>query len=111
MDDELRGRLDGIEDAVERVEEVARELSGVLTQMRVGDAEARADVKVALGELRVASNALADAAQSLQKSELQAPERRLKGMDLWLVRIAAGAIVLAIIALGGKEFVAKLFGF
>lgn len=114
MDDqELRGRLDGLDEAVERVEEVARGLGDVLTQLRVGDAGARADVKIALSELRVAATALSDAAQSLQKSELnviEKPAPKLSELDRWLLRIVVGLIGLGMLALGGKELFTKIVG-
>lgn len=104
MDDsELRGRLEDIEEAVERVESVSRGLSDVLTTMRVGDADARADVKIALSELRVASVALSDAAQSLQKSELRSSESSSSSSEVkvWH-KVVFALLALLAAALGVK---------
>jgi hypothetical protein len=109
-DHELRGRLDDLEEAIARLELASGRVSEVLTSMRIGDSDARGDVKIALAELRTSATAMRDTALSLQKSELQGVARKLSGADLWLVRIAAGSIAIALLALGGKEIVAKLLG-
>lgn len=105
MDDrELRDEFGELKDELERIREK-------LTQMQIADSEARMEVKIATGNLNNAANALANAAQSIQSKHLEAGAHpRVRPADKWLIRIALGAIVLAILAMGGKEIVAKMFG-
>lgn len=104
MDDfELRARLDALREQVDELHERTEEVRRVVTSIQLADAESRGDLKVVVGKLDNAANALATAAQSIQKVELRAGGTEDGRLPTWAVR--AGFILLAIVAalVGVKE--------
>jgi hypothetical protein len=116
MDDqELRGRLDDVQEDV-------KELRKMLTGMQVADAQARGDLKVVVGKLDNAADALARAAQTFHASDLartvasEAGEAKATVVASWKkdplgIAVAAIVIVVGIIALGERapEIIANIF--
>lgn len=115
MDDaELRNRLDDVQEDV-------KEMRQMLTGMQVADAQARGDLKVVVGKLDNSANALADAAQAIQRSDLartmerEAVAAKTDVAQAWRkdpVGIALIVLVgiIGVIALGkeGPEIVANI---
>lgn len=105
-DNELRGKLDHLE---VQIAEVRR----IVTTMQISDVEARGDLKVVVGKLDNAATALASAAQSIQRAELQAQVTEDGRLPKWAIRIGMFLLVI-IAALVGVErigpVIARLFG-
>lgn len=100
MSDDVLAKLERLED---QIDEVRR----IVTSLQLASAEGRGDLKVVVGKLDNAATALANAAQSIQRSELQAETAASGREDGRLPKWAqyAGLALLAIIAalVGVKE--------
>lgn len=79
------------------------EVRHIVTSMQLSDAESRGDLKVVVGKLDNAATALANAAQSIQRSELAARVAEDGKLPVWAIR--AGFLLLGIIIalVGAKE--------
>ena len=89
--------------------EVLREM---LHSMRLEDAEARADLKIATGNLKNAADALANATQAIQARELaqktEREESREGTLEKWWPRIVFALLAIVAALVGVKEVLPAL---
>jgi len=96
VSDDVLGKLERLEDRLDEVRDIVK-------SMQLADAEGRGDLKVIAGKLDNAATALANAALSIQKGQLNAEPAEDGKLPKW-ARVA-GLVMLAIITalVGVKE--------
>lgn len=101
MSDDVLGKLERIEDQLDEVRVIVK-------QMQLSDAEGRGDLKVIAGKLDNAATALANAAQSIQLGQLNG-QKVSRWWDSLVARIGIAAIALVLVGERLAPFLVSLF--